>query len=157
VILVNPLTYYFIHGANLYLAAGRERDGLRRKQLVTAALAKSLQAQLQRRGGRPEVVNCVVEVLQAEADQMRLMLDGGSPWETVRIESKLYEIMHADAPTRHRLFRSAGMAVAALLPPRWFYASRQWVGSRIWYRRVREKIVPVPNITRVARADDFRA
>jgi hypothetical protein len=26
----------------------------------------------------------VVEIVQAEADQLRLMLDGGAPWETVR-------------------------------------------------------------------------
>jgi hypothetical protein len=29
------------------------------------------------------------------------------------------------------------MIPALLLPPRWFYAGRRWLGSQSWYKRAR--------------------
>jgi hypothetical protein len=157
VILRDALTYYCIHGGNLYVSAGQGKVGLRRKQQVLAVLATSLRGALAANGVAPAVAECVVEVVAAEADQLRLMLDGGTPWETVRTETKLYDIMHEDAPVRQRMFRAAAMIPAMLLPPRWFYAGREWLGSRRWYRRAREKALPVPKITHVAGPDEFKA
>jgi hypothetical protein len=157
VILRDALTYYCIHGENLYASAGQGEAGLRRKQQVLAVLANSLRGALAAEGVAPDVTECVVEVVAAEADQLRLMLDGGTPWETVRTETKLYKIMHADAGKRQRIFRTAAMLPAMFLPPRWFYAGREWLGSRRWYRRAREKALPVPKITHVAGPDEFKA
>jgi hypothetical protein len=158
VILRDPLTYYCIHGENLYLSAGGGgKPGLRRKQQVLAALAKSLRGALMGAGIAPDVTECVVELVAVEVDHLTLRLDGGAPWDTVRTEMKLFEIMHGDAAKRQRIFRAATMIPAMLLPPRWFYAGREWLGSRKWYRRAREKTLPVPKITRVAGADEFKA
>jgi hypothetical protein len=157
VILQEPLTHYRIHGGNLYFSAGEGGKGLRRKQQVMKALASLLQAELPARGVPADVTGCIVEIVRAEADQMRLMLDGGAPWETFRTESKIYEVLHADAPRRHRLFRAVTMLPALLLPPRRYYAARRWLTSRKWYRWVREKTVPVPEITRVAGPKEFKA
>ena len=157
IILREALTCYHIHGGNLYQSAGTGRAGLRRKQQVMAALAAALWEALPAQGISAEVVRCVVEMVRAEADQMRLMLDGGAPWETLRTENKLYEMMHGDAPWSHRLFRAATMLPAIFLPPRWFYAVRAWLASRGWYRRARERALPVPKITRVAGPEEFKA
>jgi len=157
IILQEALTHYHIHGGNLYLTAGNDEKGLRRKQKVMVALAGSLQSALAANGTAPEVTACIVEIVQAEADQIRLMLDGGAPWETFRTESKLYEVLHADAPQGHRLFHAATMLPALLVPPRRYYAARRWLASRGWYRRFREKAVPVPEITRVAGPEEFKA
>jgi glycosyltransferase involved in cell wall biosynthesis len=157
VILKDALTNYHIHGGNLYVSAGRDTAGLRRKQKVMEALANSLSVVLLAKGVSPEVTNCVVEIVQAEADQMRLMLDGGARWETVRTEKKIYEILHADADLPQRMFRTAAMAPAMLLPPRVFYAARKWLVSRRWYHRLREKALPVPKITQAAGPDEFKA
>jgi glycosyltransferase involved in cell wall biosynthesis len=157
IILQEALTHYHIHGGNLYLAAGNGEKGLRRKQKVMAALAGLLQSALAANGTAPDVTACIVEIVQAEADQMRLMLDGGKSWETYRTESKLYEVLHADASHVHRLFRAVTMLPALLLPPRRYYAARRWLTSRGWYRRIREKTVPVPEITRVAGPEEFKA
>ncbi|MGH9742694.1 MAG: glycosyltransferase family 2 protein [Candidatus Acidiferrum sp.] len=156
-ILADVLTYYGIHGGNLYLSGGKGKAGLRRKQQVMAALAVVLRRDLHAKGALPEVVSCVVEIVQAEADQMRLMLEGGAPWETVRTENKIYEVMHTDAPNSHKLFRAVTMLPAMLLPPQWFYTGRSWLGSRTWYRRARQKALPNPEITRVAGAEEFKA
>src|SRR5260370_927255 len=157
VILAEALTYYRIHGSNLYLSAGNTDNGLRRKQRVMEALANSLRTILPTKGTPAEVTECIVEIVQAEADQIRLMTEGGSPWETVRTENKLYDVLHADASRRHRLFRALTMLPAMVLPPRRYYAVRRWLTSRVWYRRFREKTVPVPKITRVASCEDFKA
>jgi len=157
VILREALTFYCIHGGNLYVSAGGGKAGLRRKQQVLAALAKSLRSALTGEGVAPDVTECVIELVAVEADHLRLMLDGGAPWDTVRTETKVYEIMHGDAAKWQRLFRAATMIPAMFLPPRWFYAGREWLGKRKWYRRAREQALPMPKITRVAGSDEFKA
>jgi glycosyltransferase involved in cell wall biosynthesis len=157
VILKGALTNYHIHGGNLYVSAGEGNDGLRRKQKVMEALAKSLRVKLPGIGASLDVTNCVVEIVQAEADQMRLMLDGGAPWETVRTEKKIYEVLHGDANLPQRIFRAASMWPAMLLPPRMFYGARKWLVSRGWYHSIREKALPVPKITQAAGPDEFKA
>ncbi|HXN50693.1 MAG TPA: glycosyltransferase [Candidatus Acidoferrum sp.] len=157
VIFPDVLTYYRQHGANLYNAAGGNADGLRRKQLVMAALAAVLRGELPARGLPGDAVECVCEIIENEAQQMRLMLDGGAPWETLRVENAIYGIMHGDAPLSHRAFRFATMVPSLVLPPRWFYSSRRWIGERTWYRRIRQKFVPAPKVTSVAGAEEFKA
>jgi len=146
VILKDALTNYHIHGGNLYVSAGESPAGQRRKQEVMEGLANSLRSALPTAGAREDVTNCVVEIVQAEADQLRLMLDGGAPWETVRTEKKIYEVLHGDAPLKHRVFRQLTMVAAGVLPPKWFYQARRWVGSRRWYEAGRRKVMPVPKI-----------
>ena len=154
VILQGAFTYYGIHGGNLYLSGGEGKTGLRRKQRVMEALATALRKKLTESGALPEVVECVVEIVQADADQMRLQLDGGKPWETLRVERKIYEVMHIDAPQAHRIFRTLSMVPAMVLPPRWFYGGRAWLGSRGWYHRMRKKTVPIPETTRATSLEE---
>jgi len=156
IILQEALTHYRIHGSNLFYAAGNEENGLRQKQRVMSALASSLRNALPAKGASADVIECVVEAVQLEADQMRLMLDGGTPWETFRTESRIYEVLHADAPGTHRVFRAMTMFPALVLPPRWFYAGRRWIGSLRWYRRVRERVLPVPELTRITGSHEFK-
>jgi len=157
IILREALTHYHIHGGNLYLTPGNGGIGLRRKQRVMEVLANSFRKILPEKGIPADVIECVVEIVQAEADQLRLMADGGSPWETFRTENKIYEVLHADASRGHRVFRAITMLPALVLPPRRYYAARHWISSRGWYRRFRAKAMPVPNITRVAGPGEFKA
>jgi len=143
------LTFYRQHEGSLYNAAARSVKGLRHKQMVLGVLVDSLQAELPRHGVPAAAVCCVVQIPKAEADQLRLMLDGGSPLETVRTENMIYRIMHGDAPLKHRLFRWVTMVPACVLPPRTFYAARRWLTEQSWYQVARKRTVPVPGITRV--------
>lgn len=157
IILPEPLTHYRVHAGNLYLGAGSNPVALRRKQGVHEALAQALRRDLPPCGVPPEAAECVTEIISAEADQLRLSLDGGAPWETVRTEKRIYNVLHGDAPRSHRLFREATMLPAWILPPRWFYAARRWFASRPWYRGIRKKVLPVPGMTRVAGPEEFKA
>jgi hypothetical protein len=155
-ILQEPLTCYVIHGSNLYVSAGSGKAGLRRKQQVMVSLASSLRMVLCAQGLSTDVVDCVVEIIQAEADQFRLMLDGGAPWETVRTENKLFEVLHSDASKSQKFFRALSMIPAFALPPRWFYAGRQWIGKKAWYRDVRQEVLPVPGIAAVTSSEESK-
>jgi len=156
-ILPETLAFYRLHGSNLYSAGARDRAGLRRKGQVLHTLASSLNSELPVYGVAPEIVQCVTEIVQAESDQIRLRLDGGFPWDTVHIERKIYRIMHEDAPASHRLFRSLTMIPALVLPPRYFYAGRDWLSTNKWYKLIRRLFLPVPKTTRVAGPGEFRA
>lgn len=156
VILREPLTCYVIHGANLYVGAGLAPAGLRRKQQVTAALASSLSSALPASGLSSELLHCITEIVQAEADQLRLMLDGGFSWETVRAENKIFQVHHTDASVSQHVFRALSMIPALLLPPRWFYAARKWLGGRAWYREMRTTALPVPGLTHVPGQEEFK-
>ena len=144
VILSDPLTYYRLHGSNLFMAPGATGDGQRRKQQVLAALAEELRRALPLHGVAPDVAGLILEMVDAEAAQLRLGLDGGFPWETFHTESTLYRIHHPSAPPQSRIFRSLSMVPALLLPPRWFYSGRRWLASRPWYGRLRRSYLPVP-------------
>jgi len=150
-ILPDALAHYRVHAGNLFLQAGRTSAGERRKAAVLGALADALRPALAAAGAPAAVVSTVVEIVEAEARQLRLKLDGGWPWETFATESAIYRIQHADAQWKSRLFRTLSMVPALLLPPQWFYAGRQWLGSQAWYRRARQQVVPIPGFTRLER------
>ena len=143
-ILPDPLTHYRIHGANLFMSAGANREGERRKQHVLASLAIELRRALPLLGVSPPVMCVVLEIVELEAAQLRLKLDGGFPWETYRTETTVYRIQHPDVSWKSDAFRTLTMIPALFLPPRWFYAGRQWLGSQRWYRRARETFIPSP-------------
>src|SRR5271156_1063806 len=144
VILREALCHYRLHSGSLYLAAGSSRSGLKRKQAVHEALATALRRELTARDVPQDAVECVTEIVQLEGDQIRLMLDGGAPWETVRTESRIYEILHRNAPQTHRIFRALTMVPACVLPPRWFYRARGWAASHRWVGEFRRKFLPMP-------------
>jgi len=147
-LIADPLTHYRVHAGNLFLAAGASVAGERRKARVLASLAEELNRNLPATGAAAEAISMVVEIVQAEADQLRLKVDGGWPWETFRTERAIYRIQHADAPWKSKALRTLSMAPALLLPPKWFYAGRRWLGAQSWYQRARAQSVPVPGFTK---------
>ena len=144
VILRDALCHYRLHSGSLYLAAGSSTSALKRKQAVHEALAEALRRELKAGDVPQDAVDCVTEIVQLEGDQIRLMLDGGAPWETVRTENRIYEILHRNAPQTHRIFRALTMVPAFVLPPRWFYRARGWAASHRWYGELRRKFLPMP-------------
>jgi glycosyltransferase involved in cell wall biosynthesis len=149
IILAEPYTHYRLHGANLYMAPGSTADGERRKRRVLTALASELRRALPQYGVPPEVIQVLLEMVDAEAAQLRLKLDGGMPWETFRIETAIYRMQHASASRGNKIFRALTMIPALLLPARWFYAGRNWLGSQSWYKRARRDFLPSPQLTKI--------
>jgi hypothetical protein len=157
VILTEPLTHYRIHGSNLFMTPSAFAGGERRKERAISALAFELRRALPAAGAPPDAAAAVLELIDAEAAQLRLQHDGGMPWETYRAERTLYRVQHRGASWKSRAFRVVSMIPALLLPPRWFYASRRWLGSQSWYKRARRDFLSLPPMTKTNSPSSIRS
>jgi Glycosyl transferase family 2 len=148
-ILPEALTYYRLHDANSFQLASHDPLRLRRKQESLAVLTRSLLQKLEQFGIEPQVRRAVTEYTQASADQLRLMLDGGWPWETVQTEWKLYGILHPEARLSHRVYKSIVFLAAMFLPPRTFYGAQKTLAHNDLYLRARARLLPVPQMQHI--------
>jgi glycosyltransferase involved in cell wall biosynthesis len=156
-ILPEALTYYRLHGANIFQFASNDPKKLRHKQKSLAILARSLFEKLASYGIDPHVSQVIVAYAQTSADQLRLMLDGGWSWETVGTEWKLYGIVHPDAGFSQRLFKVATLAGALLVPPTTYYKVRQTVAQSSSYVRLRQRWLPIPHMKHVKTEEQKRS
>ena len=152
VILREALTFYRLHAGNLYQTQHFLPEAVRRKRQVLGALMCALRDAMPRCGAPADAIRVVLEVLEAEVDQMRLTLDGGPPWQTIKTEWTLYRIMHENAPWSHRMFRMLTILPALVIPPVWFYATRRYLAESTWYRRARRSVFPLPQFSHVDRS-----
>ncbi len=148
-VLPEALTYYRLHEANSFQLASHNPEKLRRKQKSLAMLASSLSQQLEKLGLDPQVFRAVTEYTQASADQLRLELDGGWPWETVKTEWKIYEILHPEAPISHRIFKLTILLAALITTPKNFYSVQRTLAQSGLYRRARARWLPVPKMEHI--------
>jgi hypothetical protein len=149
-ILAPPLTYYRLHDANGFQMPDRPQpEKLRRKQESLAALVKTLSQKLEELGVDVEVRELVLKYTEASADQLRLVLDGGWPWETVKTEWSLYRVQHPDARLSHRLFKLLILTGALVTTPRGFYRVQRAFTQSGLYRRARERLLPVPEMQHI--------
>ena len=156
-ILTEPFTDYRLHGANLYTVLGSIADGERRKSSVLTAFASELPCALPQYGVPPEVVRVVLEMVDAEAAQLRLELDGGMPWKTFLVEIAIYHMQRAGASSSNKVFRTLTMIPTLLLPARWLYAGRKWLSSQSWYKRARRDFLPSPRLAEIYSAPSPRS
>ena len=145
-ILPEPLFYYRMHDSNAYEMTNIDPQRLRRKQRAIAELARSLSEQLRQRGVESRVVLAITGRIQSEADQLRLMVDGGWPWETVNTEWKIYKLTLADAPLSHVFFKILTLLPAILVPPRVYYRFRRSLAQSDIYLRARKRWLPIPEM-----------
>jgi glycosyltransferase involved in cell wall biosynthesis len=149
-ILPEALTYYRMHDANAFQLAERaEPQKLRHKQKSLAALATSLWQKLEEFGIDRQVRRTVVDYTRASADQLRLLLDGGWPWETVKTEWTLYRIVHPEARFSHRLFKVFVLLGALVTTPRGIYRIQRSLTHNSLYRRARQRWLPVPEMQHI--------
>lgn len=144
-ILPEVLTFYRLHEANRFqLAEKADPASVRSKQQSLSLLATSIDEELEEFGVANEVRRTVVEYTEACAAQLRLAIDGGWPWETVKTEWALYRVLHPDAGLPHRVFKLLTLAGALVTPPRMYYGMRSAVAGNSAYRKARERLIPAP-------------
>ena len=148
-ILTEALFFYRIHDANAFQMLSSDPHRLQRKQKVLATLAHVLGPQLRARGVAGDAIRAVIERIQAEADQLRLMASGGWPWETVETEWKIYGVLHPDAPLSHRVFKVLTLLAAIAMPPRSYYAIRHRLSKSDLYLRARRRWLPIPEMPQI--------
>lgn len=148
-ILAEPLTYYRMHDANLFQLSRQDPEASRNKQESLAALASSLSAELARlkidRGAR----TAITDVVQAEADQVRLTSSGGSGWEVVKNEWTIYSALFPEASLPNKLLKAASLLPAIFVPARKFYAMRKRIVESRSYGRFRKRWFPAAKLSHV--------
>jgi glycosyltransferase involved in cell wall biosynthesis len=144
-LLAEPLTYYRLHDQNLYQFRGSgDTSRIRRKMNALAALERELPSRLSSAGVPASAVSIIVEPIHLAAAQMKLILDGGMPWETYRVERAIFRIAYRKTSAGYRAWKELALAATLCMPPRLFYRLRDWYSDRN-LRRFRGAVgEPVP-------------
>ena len=148
-ILPDALTFYRAHADNGFQLLVADPVKVRRKQESLAALAKTLSQRLVQIGVAPELIRALLEYTEASAEQLRLGLDGGWPWETVKAEWKVYRVTHPAAHATHRVFKSLALLGALFVSPKRFYRTQKTLAQSVLYRRLRQRWLPFPEMEHI--------
>jgi glycosyltransferase involved in cell wall biosynthesis len=154
-ILPQALTYYRLHEANLFQLSGSDPLQLRRKQQSLSILATALSQRMDALGIGSTVRHGVLAYTQAYADQLRLMLDGGNPWETAATEWRLYRVTHPDAPRSHRVFKFLSLIGALGMTPKTYYAAQRAFAQSETLQRARKRWLPIPEMPHIQKRTDL--
>jgi hypothetical protein len=141
-ILRESLAFYRLHDKNAFQIADGDREATRRKQKILEALRESLKAKLAEHRAPEGVARMVIAWIETEAELIRLSLDAGLPWETLRAELHNYRVMHPSAPAARWIFKCLALLPACVMPSRNYYALRASFSQNGIYRKAREKWLP---------------
>lgn len=126
VLLQEPLCYYRLHSANLYASESQDLDLIRRKYFLQKALVQYLSERLSSLGVPPDVVSATLESDRVGAERLRLLVEGGWPWETLRVERADFAVAYRNPTPGYKAFKSFALLLTLLMPPRTFYRLRRW-------------------------------
>ena len=129
-VLNRPLFYYRLHENNQFMIQSPDPARLRRKHASLAALVRTLPEPLAKLGVSPEVVKTVLEPTWVDAERLKLMIEGGKPWQTFAVERTSFSLDYSHVPFAYRLFKWLVLALTLVTPPRRFYGLRRWYATR---------------------------
>ncbi len=135
-LLQQPLTYYRLHGGNLYQFRDGDIGKIERKMRVLRELGTTLRGGLSRALLEDTVIGAVVEPIDVEARRYKLICAGGTSAETFRVERASMRLSYKHMPWKYRLFKGFVLALTLLLPPKTFYKIQHFY-SRMDLRRLR--------------------
>ena len=154
-LLREPLTFYRLHGQNLFQISGNDIASIRRKHGVILALAAALRRRFAEERVSQEISGIIVDAVQTEADVLRLALGQGSPLDTFRTELRSYDISHDHASPVRRFFKYVSLFPALLLSPRHYNTFKRKLVSSAIYSKAREKFLPLHRPDHVDRTGDW--
>jgi glycosyltransferase involved in cell wall biosynthesis len=147
--LAHALTFYRMHGGNLYMVGAEDPARVRRKYDSLACLGGELARRLPQLGVPAELAAAVLEPLRIEIDQHRLASGGGTPWEMFRTERAATRLSYAKMSLGYRIFKSCALALTLVMPPRQFCRLKSWYTARGLrrFRRVLGEPTPAGKLT----------
>ncbi|HTQ62324.1 MAG TPA: glycosyltransferase [Candidatus Solibacter sp.] len=148
-VLPEPLTFYRMHEGNLFQVSSDDPKKTGRKRAALALLASTLTEQLELLRVEAPARQAITEIVQAEADQMRLMGGGGWPWETLKTEWRLYDAIYPEASRWQRWFKMGTLLPSLMMPPKTFYWTRQKIAKSEVYLRARKRWLPAAELPHV--------
>jgi len=123
----------------LYASEMHDDARLRRRYTLEHELAEKLPRRLAEFGTSAEVTAAVVESDRLNSERLRLMLEGGWPWETFRVEQAHFRAEYGDPDLGYLLFKYSVLLTTLALPPKTFYLVRRWYAEHD-LKRFRELI-----------------
>jgi len=143
-LLAEPLTFYRLHDQNQYQFREGDAPRMRRKMNALASLEDALAVRLVAAGVSATAAQIIVEPIRITAARMKLILNGGMPWETYRVERADFRLAYSKTSLGYRAWKELTLAISLCLPPRWFYRLRDWYSEQN-LQRLRSVIgEPVP-------------
>jgi len=150
-LLPEPLCYYRVHGANHWASDRPSDQQLRTRYRLQRLLLALLPPRLQSLGVSDAAITAFLDFDRLEAARIKLILDGGAPWETFRVELASARASYRNPTIGYRAFRALTLLLTLLMPPRRFYRLRDWYaarGLRRWRERVGGAADAAPVVTR---------
>ncbi len=154
-LLREPLTFYRLHGQNLFQVSDGNTSALRRKHNVLLALTDALRLRFAEEHVSEEVCKAVIEAVETEADALELCLGGGTPLDTIRTELRAYRIDHDNASSLGWVLKSLSLFPALFLSPKRFAEWKQKLASNSLYRKARRRLLPQPHHPHIDRTGDW--
>jgi Glycosyl transferase family 2 len=125
-ILPQPLCHYRIHSGSLYTGEDANQNRLRMRYKLLCGLLEHLPLRLSRMGIPEDTIAALLEFDFVDRDRLKLILEGGTPFETFRVERTAYQISCSNPSVGYRCFKGFTFLAALLLPPKTFYQVHQW-------------------------------
>jgi len=141
-LLREALTFYRLHGHNLFQVSDGSRTALQRKHGVLVALTQALRNRFADERVPPGVGNAILESLTNESDALALCLYGGSPLANVRNELLNFRITQENASPFRWLLKCVSLFPALFLTPKRYAALKQRLSSISLYRKLRRRVLP---------------
>jgi len=154
-LLREPLTFYRLHGQNLFQVSDGSVTALRRKHAVLLALVDSLRLRFAEERVPEEIGKAIIDSVQTEADALHLCLGGGTPFDSVCTELRTYRIEHEEASSFRWFLKLISLFPALFLSPRRYAEWKQKLASNSLYRRARQKLVPQLHHSHIDRTGDW--
>lgn len=126
VILNQPLAYYRVHAQNLYESQHPDPQILRRKCQIIDAQRRFLPSLMSSAGLSPQTIEAALEPQELDRERMRLDLEGGTPWETFRLEYRRFRASYERHSLSYGLFKWLALTPALFMPRKRFYQLRDW-------------------------------
>lgn len=126
VLLNQPLCYYRLHAENLFAQGSVDAVKERKKFDTLQFLLDFLPCRLAELGVSPEAIAALLQSDRLEADRLKLIFEGGWPWETFRTESSRFRIAYQQHSGGYAVFKWLVLASTLLMPPRRFYRLLRW-------------------------------
>jgi glycosyltransferase involved in cell wall biosynthesis len=140
-ILPEALTFYRIHGNNLFQASralplryGAD-EKLRKRASIFQCLNHELPIELRKRGLDGQLLNVLLQPVEVEASRLKLMTSGGSVVENFRSERHAAGLFRRESLSSKAVLLIS-LALTLVLPPKWYFAVRQYYANIL--RRIRQ-------------------
>jgi glycosyltransferase involved in cell wall biosynthesis len=150
-----PLTFYRLHGQNLFQVSDGSRASLQRKHEVLVSLTEALRDRFVDEHVPADVSNVVLESLKNESDALALCLYGGTPLDTIRNELLNFRITQENASPIRWFLKYVSLFPALFLTPGHYAALKQKLASSSLYRKLRRKVLPAFQPPHVDRTGDW--